>query len=311
MPDQSSAATISIQSRIQSTVTQLSPSSARVAQALLEDPQLAMDNTISGLAELCRTSETSVIRFCRSIGFNGYADLRIALAAEVGRERAQLATDPRYGTDIGTEDNLRDTINKIAFAERVGIQETIDNLDLGALDRVIEAIDSADRIVAFGVGASNLVAKDLQAKLMRIGRSVFSFSDAHDAMVMAALLGPDDVAISLSHSGNTVEPVELIKLARGRGATTVGITNSQDCALDEAAELVLHTAVRETTFRSGAMASRTAQLTVVDCIFVSVAQRNFETTVRALQATHEGTWPLKLNEHRTHVNPLSQEESHG
>lgn len=274
-------------------MSSLPPSSRRVAQALLEDPQLAMNATISELANRCKTSETSVVRFCRSIGFSGYPELRIAMAAEVGREQAQIPDDARYGSDIGTDDSLADAINKVAFSEKVGIQETLESIELDELAAIIAAIGSATRVIVFGVGASNLVAHDLQAKLLRIGRTAIAVSDAHDAMVLAALTDGTDVVVGLSHSGATRETVEFLRLAQKHGATTVGITNARSSPLVEHCDHVLYTAVRETTFRSGAMASRTAQLMLVDCIFVGVAQRSFDRTIHALKATREGVDPLR------------------
>jgi len=271
---------MSIQTSIQAIADSLSPSARRVADALMANPQLAMDKTITELAELCDTSGTSIVRFCRSIGLSGYAELRLALAAELGRETGQFQSDAdrsesRYGSDISQEDSLADAVRKISFAETLGIRETIENLDLDVLTKVIDAVDAAGTIVIFGVGASHLVAQDLQQKLLRIGRMAFAFADAHDALSLASLAKPGDVAIGLSHSGSTLEPVELLHLAKSRGALTIGITNVRGSALADVADLVLYTAVRETTFRSGAMASRTVQLTLIDCIFVGVAQRSY------------------------------------
>lgn len=284
---------MSIQTKIQATAGTLSPSSRRVADALMTAPHLAMDKTITELAHMCETSETSVVRFCRSIGFSGYSELRLALATEVGRETAQLPGEARYGSDISMEDTLADAVSKIGFAERLGIEETIANLDMDVLIKAIDALDQAGKIIIFGIGASNLVAMDLQQKLLRIGRMAFAFSGAHDALSMAALARPGDVAVALSHSGSTLEPVELLRLAKNRGALALAITNVHGSPLAAVADLVLYTAVRETTFRSGAMASRTVQLTLVDCIFVGVAQRSYDQTIQALISTHEGTEPLK------------------
>lgn len=288
-----SRSAMSIQTKIQATADTLSPSSRRVADALMADPQLAMNKTISELAHLCDTSETSVVRFCRSIGLSGYSELRLALAAEVGRETAQINDDVRYGSDIQVGDSLADALAKIAFAERLGIEETIANLDMDVLVRAIDAIDAAPKIIIFGIGASNLVALDLQQKLLRIDRVAFAFSGSHDALSAAALTRPGDVVVALSHSGSTLEPIELLRLAKSRGATTIAITNVHGSPLARMAELVLYTAVRETTFRSGAMSSRTVQLTLVDCLFVGVAQKSYEQTVQALKSTYEGTEPLK------------------
>jgi DNA-binding MurR/RpiR family transcriptional regulator len=94
------------------------------------------------------------------------------------------------------------------------------------------------------------------------------------------------VAIGISHTGMTAEVVDALRVARQRGATTVGITNFGGSALADEAELVLTTAARETTFRSGAMSSRIAQLAVVDCLFSGVAQRSYDQAVEALESTY-------------------------
>jgi DNA-binding MurR/RpiR family transcriptional regulator len=137
----------------------------------------------------------------------------------------------------------------------------------------------------YGVGASAFVAMDFQQKLHRIGRVAFAWADTHAALTSAALLGPKDVAIGISHTGATVDTIDALAQARAQGATTVALTNFPRSPLALAAEHVLTTAARETTFRSGAMASRLAQLTVVDCMFVGVAQRTYANTLAAVAAT--------------------------
>ncbi|MCX7523360.1 MurR/RpiR family transcriptional regulator [Microbacterium sp. STN6] len=290
---------MSIQSTIQARADALPPSSRRVADAIVADPQLVMEKTISELARLCQTSETSVVRFCRSMGMAGYAHLRIALAAELGRERAQraasgsVAGDERYGSDISHNDDLADAIAKVAFSQRLSIEETVGGLDVGALALAVDALDRARRVIVFGIGASALPAQDLQAKLLRIGRTVFTFAGAHDAMAVASLATPEDVVVAFSHSGTTLEPVELVRLARSTGATTLAVTNGRGSPLASAVDIALFTAARETRFRAAAMASRTAQFTLVDCLFVGVAQRRHDETTLALKATHEATEPLR------------------
>ena len=94
------------------------------------------------------------------------------------------------------------------------------------------------------------------------------------------------MAIGISHTGTTIDTIEPLRLAASRGATTIAITNFVSSPITECANLVLTTAVRETTFRSGATASRIAQLAVVDCLFVAVAQQSYDRTMRALESTY-------------------------
>jgi DNA-binding MurR/RpiR family transcriptional regulator len=137
------------------------------------------------------------------------------------------------------------------------------------------------------VGASGLVAQDLQQKLARIGRPGHAHGDSQSALTSAVLLGQGDVFLAVSHSGETRDVLEPLRRASGLGATTVVITNHPLSAAARLADFVLVSAGRETTFRPGAMASRISQLVVVDCLFVCVAQRTYDTSSRALRITHQ------------------------
>ena len=226
-----------------------------------------------------------MIRFCRAVGFSGYPSLRLALAAEGGRSEAGHARD--LTGDIVADDDLDEVVEKIAFADARAVQDTARQLDLDQLHAVIDALVAAPRVDVYGVGASGMVAQDLQQKLHRIGRVAFAWPDPHMALTSAALLTSRDVAVGISHSGATQDTLDALEVARRHGATTVAVTNFPRSPLATRADHVLTTAARETTFRSGATASRLAQLTVIDCVFVGVAQRTYDTSQRALELTHD------------------------
>jgi DNA-binding MurR/RpiR family transcriptional regulator len=288
-----SVVTVSIRSSIQSHIDRFPPSTRRVADAILERPQVVLEQTITELAHRCDTSETSVVRFCRALGFTGYAPLRLQMATELAKESAQFGTDAEYGSDITPTDSLAQMVAKIDAAEVMGIQETGATLDIEALGQIIERIASARTVVLFGVAASGAGARDLAQKLLRIGTAALWFADAHDALVPAALLGPNDVAVGFSHGGRSRETVAFLHTARTAGAFTVAITNVAESPLIDEADATLRTAVRETVFRSGAMASRIAQLTVVDYIFVGVARSDYDRSVESLRKTRESTRILR------------------
>jgi DNA-binding MurR/RpiR family transcriptional regulator len=262
----------------------LAPAERRVAAAVVQDPAGVAAKTISELAEACRTSGTTVIRFCRAMGFPGYPELRLALAAAAQVGQARGWED--IGSDIGPQDTIDEVIKKIAHADARAVEETAAQLNAETLSAVVDAIVHARRIDIYGVGASAFVALDLQQKLHRIERIVYAWPDPHSAVTSAALLKRGDVAIGISHTGMTADTVGSLAEARQQQATTVAITNFPGSSIASVADYVLTTAARETTFRSGAMASRIAALTVVDCLFVAVAQRNYKQTLRALERTY-------------------------
>lgn len=257
----------------------------RVAKVVLENPATVAHRSITEVAEQAGTSETTVTRFCKAIGVGGYPELRIALAADTARSQARANHD--MGGDILPGDDLKQVVGKVAYADARAVEETAEQLDIESLDKVVQAVAGARRVDVYGFGASAFVAFDLQQKLHRIGLTCFAWNDTHIALTSAAVLTGADVAVGISHTGSTAETVEALRVARETGATTVALTNFPRSPITEVADHVLTTAARETTFRSGAMASRIAQLTVIDCLFIGVAQHHVETAKTALEATYE------------------------
>jgi DNA-binding MurR/RpiR family transcriptional regulator len=263
----------------------LVPSKQRVAALILQDPARASTLTISELARAAETSETTVLRLCHELGVPGYRDLRVALAAESGREQGRSGSAQKVGGDIGRADDLDAIVEKVTGADQRAIADTARNLDRRALAEAVRLVATARRIDIVGVGASAVVALDLQQKLHRIGLIAYAWHDTHAALTAAAILTRKDVAIGISHSGSTLDVIDAVREASARGARTIALTGVPASTLATEADLRLVTADRETTFRSGATASRIAALTIVDVLFVAVAQRRYDQTVAALSAT--------------------------
>lgn len=261
----------------------LSPSEARVARAAINDPAGTAASTINQLARRCDTSETTVIRLCRTLGFGGYPEFRLSLAAAAG---ANVEEEYLSG-DILPSDSTEQVVRKVTGADAQAITDTAQMVSIRSLDEAAKAIGAAARIDLFGAGASAFVAQDLQYKLHRIGLTCHCFADPHSAISSAALLGRGDVALGLSHTGATNDTIRYLDVAARGGATTVAITNHPQARIARSAGIVVATAARETTFRSGAMASRIAQLTLVDILFVLVAQQRVDVAKDALQRTYD------------------------
>jgi DNA-binding MurR/RpiR family transcriptional regulator len=279
--------------RIRALLPSLPPASRQVAEFVLADPARVAGLTITEVSRASGVSEASTLRFCRAIGFQGYPELRLTLATEMGRAEGSGAGRV-VGSDITPTDDLAAVIEKVSYADARAVEETAAQLDVGTLRHVVDALAGARRIDVYGVGASAFVALDFQQKLHRIGRIAFAWSDIHIALTSAALLGPSDVAVGISHTGVTRDTIDALTEAKAHGATTVALTNFPRSPMAGVADHVLTTAARETTFRSGATASRIAQLTLVDCLFVGVAQRSYGETLEALERTRDAVSGRRL-----------------
>jgi DNA-binding MurR/RpiR family transcriptional regulator len=283
--------------RLRAELPALPDALARVAEQILEDPAEAAQASIVDLAERAGTSTATVTRFCRVLGFKGYAALRVALAAESGRqEQARWETD--IGQEIGPDDPLDRVLGVIAGADSRAIQETAARLDLDGIARLADAIAVAGRVELFGLGSSGTAAREMAFRLERIRIPVWYREDAHKALTNAALLGPGDVAIGLSHSGRTREVIETLAEAGSQGALTVAVTSFERSPLAETAEISLITAVHETTFRLAALAALHSQLVALDLIYVAVAQRTYQRTTEAFEVTARA-----VDAHRVHDEP--------
>jgi DNA-binding MurR/RpiR family transcriptional regulator len=265
----------------------LSAAESRVARAVIDDPTLVVDRTITQLAVLCDTSAGTVARFCQKLGFAGFREFRVEVAAAASREQSERDRFAVADGEITRTDSAEDVVAKIAYQEALAIEETAKSLDLVTLDKVVAVIAAASRIDIYGLGSSGLTAQDLQQKLYRIGLGATYFADPHLALASAALQRPGGVAIGISHSGQTHETARALEVARLAGATSVGVTNFPDSPIAAHCDFLLTTQARENRYRSGAMSSRIAQLALVDFLFVRIAQSMSDDAAEALRRTYE------------------------
>ena len=273
--------------RVRQSRDRLSASERRVANAVLDDPDLVRTATIMRLADVSGASQSTVARFCQSLGYPGYREFRLDVISALSRDQAQRVSFDIAEGEIGPEDSIADTVAKIAFQEVQAIQNTAQMLDTDAVAQAVAAIRSARRIELYGAGASSLSAQDLFQKLGRIGKPAAVSVDIHLALAQAALLDDASVAIGVSFRGETRETLDFLTVARRTGALTIGITNAAESSLDDVCDVVLRTSVRESRFRSGAMASRIAQLALIDMLFVLVLRDDFPVMTESLRRTYD------------------------
>ncbi|HEX5856687.1 MAG TPA: MurR/RpiR family transcriptional regulator [Microbacterium sp.] len=273
--------------RVRQSRDRVSASERRVADVVLADPELVRTSTIMRLAEASGASQSTVARFCQSLGYPGYREFRLDVIAALSRDQAQRVRFDIAEGEIGPDDSIADTVAKIAFQEAQAIQDTAQMIDTDAVSQAVDAIRSARRIELYGAGASSLTAQDLFQKLSRIGKPAGASVDIHLALAQAALLDDASVAIGVSFRGETRETLDFLAVARRTGALTIGITNAAQSSLDDVCDVVLRTSVRESRFRSGAMASRIAQLALIDMLFVLVLRQDFPLMTESLRRTYD------------------------
>lgn len=276
--------------RVRAMLHSLQPSDARVAQVVLDDPEAAIHNSVSEVAETAETSTATVVRCAQKLGFRGFHDLKIALAQELA------AFDPR-ALNAGASDEPVDA--RVAALHHVTTAGAQTVRDAGAIvepvtfDAAVSALADALRTLFLGVGTSAPLAQDAAYRFSAIGLQAQAPADVHVQHVHARLLGPQDACVAVSHTGATRETLTALEAARHAGATTIAITSFTRSPLTDLAQHTIVAGTREVSFGLEAMASRLAHLALLDALLVAVAARD-ETRSQAALALYGDV----LGEHR-------------
>ena len=261
----------------------LTPVEKLVSEYILANLDEIPHLSIKQLAQLSKTSDASVLRFCKTMGFSGYRSFIVSISASIGSMEDEQKD--QY-TDIQPGDDLTTIIANISRNNMKSIEDTLSVLDRGEVARAVNALQASNRIVFFGVGASGLVCKDGEQKFSRINKMCHAYVDGHSQLTAATLLGKGDVAIFISNSGNTSEILEALDIVKKNGAQIIAITKYNKSELADKSNIVLYISTPELTIRSGAMGSRIAMLNVIDILFAGVASAEYQNVKKFLSKTH-------------------------
>lgn len=236
-----------------------SKSERKVAEIILANPQTAIHSSIATLAKMSDVSEPTVNRFCRRLDTKGYPDFKLHLAQSLANGT------PYVNRHVEEHDSPEEYTKKIFESTMAALEVARQSVDINAVNRVVDLLTQAQKISFFGLGASASVAHDALNKFFRFNVPVVYFEDILMQRMSCMNCSDGDVVVLISHTGRTKSLVELAQLAKSNDATVVGITE-QNSPLANECNLVLSLEVPEDTDMYMPMASRIAQLTLVDIL---------------------------------------------
>lgn len=275
MSDVTYSTNISCVSYIKSIFPQLRESEKRVAEYIFSEPEQVISSPLIELSAKIGVSDASIIRFCKKIGYSGFSQFKITLARDMGKtDTAKTISD--IDENLHSGDEPRDIPYKVIHKTVQALNDTLEIFNVDEYIRAVQAIAQARNINIFGVANSASVGDDFLNKFIRIGVRTSLYSDYHQQIVAAACMEEGDLAIGISHSGVTEEPVYSLKAAREHGATTLCITNNSNSIITQYSDIVLCTASYETEYSSESMLSRITQLAIIDMLFLGVVAQDYE-----------------------------------
>ncbi|WP_337926757.1 MurR/RpiR family transcriptional regulator [Paenibacillus caui] len=267
---------------VQEHFEQLPQQERRIAEHILTSPASIVNLGITGLAEKCGVSPSTVTRFCKVFHFKGFPDFKMKLASEL----AQKPVQNEY-QDVIAGNDLRTIAAAMEANHVASITDTTRLLDMNQLQQVVKILCSARRIDLYGVATSSIVAQDFYQKLIRIGKNCTAFADFHMQITSASALQAGDAAVAISYSGETPETIDALRCAKDSGAVTISLTQYGSSTLASLADVALFSSSLEEGMRRGDMASRIAQLHIIDILFMGMVSSEFEDYVPKLEDSYQ------------------------
>jgi RpiR family transcriptional regulator, carbohydrate utilization regulator len=264
--------------RIRASIPALPPAEQRVARLLMTDPRSFATLPVSELAERAHVSKPTVVRFCRSVGYDGLADFKLKLAGSVNEGV------PFVHRSVDDDDKAGDIVVKVIDNAVAAMLRYRNAAASQSVERAIEALAQAGRetgqgrrIEFYGVGNSGIVALDAQHKFFRLGVSATAVSDGHIQVMSATMLKPGDCAVIISNSGRSRDLLDVAEIARKKGATVIVITATGSPLAREAQHGAHHILLAadhpEDADRYSPMVSRLLHLLIIDILTTGVALR--------------------------------------
>ncbi len=256
--------------RIKASLPSLAPAEQRVAKLVLGDPRAFANLPVSELADRAHVSKPTVVRFCRSMGYDGLSDFKLKLAGSVSEGV------PFIHRSVDADDKTGDVLVKVIDNTVAALLKYRNDASTFAIDKAAEALAATyrtgRRIEFYGVGNSGIVALDAQHKFFRLGVNTIAYSDGHMQVMSATLLGPGDCVVVISNSGRTRDLMDACDIARKNGATTIVIT-ATGSPLASAGQIHLTADHPEGYDRYSPMVSRLLHLVIIDVLATTVALR--------------------------------------
>ncbi len=242
--------------------SKLGASEKRIADYILSHPEKMVSLSISELADLSGSSEPTITRFSRRLGFSGFQQLKISMA---GAESGRNVTE-----EISVSDEPSVVFDKVANDIYCSLEKTKKLIDNDDFKKACDKIIRAERIIVFGLGNSSSVATDAAHKLLRLGYDANAYTDNHMQVIAAAHLNENCVVLAVTHSGSSKDVVDALKTAKSCGAATIVITDENKSPVYKYSDFVLATSSDEINYRILGLTSRITQLAIVDTMYYYV-----------------------------------------
>ena len=253
--------------QIQSTYNQLTRAERKVADYVLQNKNKVLYMSITDLADACKVGDTSVYRFCRTLGLDGYQQFKMKLSISLSENEL---------SDERKKEKEESVASRIMESHMNAIRESYLLLDKAKMERLVEMIEDSEKVYFFGIGDSLLTAQEARNKFLRITSKVSCLTDPHMQSMAASMATERDLIVIISYSGSTKDNIHVAKIAKKAGAKIASITHYKKSPLTSYSDVTLLCGAEEAPLEGGSMSAKMGQLYLIDLLYQEYYAKNYE-----------------------------------
>lgn len=200
---------------------ELSVNEKKITDFVLNNSALIRDYSSQNLAASVGVSQSSIIKFSQKLGYTGFTGLKLAIHEAVvkgsngnGEEQSQEHDE--------NENSIQARIYRV---KREALLSTMELNEEGHLLSAVELLLKSQRIQIVALGAGSMVARNFSSMLIQLGKSVIAEVDSYIQLSSVATLGPGDLVIVISFSGQSRQMIKITKQAKKAGVSIISLTN--------------------------------------------------------------------------------------
>ena len=267
---------------IKNRYTLLTEAEKKVANYIVKNSAQIITMPIAALSDASGSVKSAIIRCCKSLGFDGYKDLKIALAMDLSKNKQF-----NYVPHIAPSDDANAILDKIFAAGAKTLHETAENLNRKTFTAVVAALKNANTVYIYGIGTSGAIVRELQFRLMEYGYTAIALTDIVSMQISTMNIKKGDIAIGISYGGQTIATVDALAGAKKAGATTIALTSRPQSAITEQSNLILEIHSDEIDYPMEAVSARIAYFCMIDAITFALSAQSYDETLRRSKQAHE------------------------
>lgn len=246
----------------------------QISEFIFKNTNSVIHMPITALANKCGVCEATIVRFARKLGYSGYNDFKVALAQETS-QNSEIDNIMVTG-DIKKSDSIETIAKKYYEVNVSSLQHTMSLMNYSEIEKSAQIIMEAKKVHFLGVGYSGIMAQDMKYNYMRIGIDADAYTDGHTMIMMCSIIDKSDVAFAISHSGETLEIVNSLKIAKQSGAKIICVSSNGSSKIAQYADSMINYVSTETKFQTGSIPAKISQYFVLELIYTQVLRNSID-----------------------------------